>query len=190
MTARAFYHRLELQAAGGPATVTVRFFSAAGKGPLRIKGMPGGPRKIDAAALRKTGLAVALPAGKRVALTVAGAGDQDLLGPFVDITAPRWKPSDQHNWHKGYYGLWEPIKGTYTFRAAAADRSGVARVEFYLNNGRLIGTDTKPPYECRYRIRDTFCQYVYAIAYDTLGNKRRSFVVPFGDGSVGPSLMK
>jgi hypothetical protein len=193
------YHRLELTALGGPATVTVRFFSATRKGPVRVDGAADLPGTIDAADFRGKGLTVKLKADVPVRLVVSDPVDRDRLGPFVDITAPRWKRDTRREIrlvqgppqrvHHGHPGLWEPIKGTYTFRADAFDRSGVAKVEFYLNNGQLIGTVAEAPYECQYEVRDTFCQYAYAVAYDSLGNKRRSFVVPFGDGSVGPSMM-
>ena len=71
----------------------------------------------------------------------------------------------------------------------AADRSGVAKVEFYLNNGKLIGVDTQAPFECTCEIRDTFIQTVYAVAHDNLGNSRKSLCTAFGDGTVGPSML-
>ncbi|MFW6158180.1 MAG: Ig-like domain-containing protein [Planctomycetota bacterium] len=179
------------RAVGGQATVTVRFFAAARKGELKVEGPAGVAGTVDAAALRKTGMRLSLTAGETVRLLVTGGPDRDRLGPYVDITAPRWKrdlATRKKGFH-GHLGLWEPIKGAFTFKADAADRSGVAKIEFYLNNGQLIGIDTDAPYECEHEVKDTFCQYVYAIAHDALGNTRRSFEVPFGDGSVGPSLM-
>jgi hypothetical protein len=143
--------------------------------------------------LRTKGIQVKLQVNKPVWLSVTDTPDQDRLGPYVDITAPRWKRDPvtrKAHGHHGHFGHWKPIKGTFTFKADAADRSGVAKVEFYLNNKQLIGTDTEAPYECEYEVKDTFCQYVYAVAYDTLGNKRKSFEVPFGDGTIGSNLMK
>jgi hypothetical protein len=185
------HHRLELTALGDPATATVRFFSATREGKIRIEGPPGLVGPVEAAALRDKGIRIELKADTPVHLAVADAADRDRLGPYVDITAPRWKRhTKMKGIYHGHFGLWEPIEGKFTFKADAADRSGVSKVEFYLNNGQLIGTDTEAPYECEHEVKDTFCQYVYAVAYDKLGNHRKSFVVPFGDGTVGPTLLK
>jgi hypothetical protein len=136
------------------------------------------------------------PEGKSVWLAVRQTGPlgDDRMGPYVHITSPvyEWYHGVGHG-KKDSKAHWGPNtlpRGRFTFKADAADRSGVAKVEFYLNNGQLIGTDTEAPYECEHEIKGTFCQYVYAVAYDRMGNKRRSFEVPFGDGTLGPSLVE
>jgi hypothetical protein len=180
--AQAFHHRLELKA-DGPTEIKLRFLGMSRDGDLEIKGTAGFQGKVSAAALRGEGITLNLKANQQVWLTVHGDREEDRLGPYVDITAPRWlprkTPRNLSPWQ------WQPIKGRYVFKADAADRSGVAKVEFYLNNGQLIGTATQAPFECAFTVEQPHCQFVYAIAYDRLGNRQRSFSVPFGDGRAG-----
>lgn len=180
--ARAFHHRLELKA-DGPAEIRLRFFGTSRAGGLEIKGTAGFQGKVSAAALRGEGMLLKLKGDQEASLTISGDSDEDRLGPYVDITAPRWLPQKTPRTLSSWQ--WQPIKGRYVFKADAADRSGVAKVEFYLNNGQLIGTATQAPFECPHTVEQTHCQFVYAVAYDRLGNRRRSFSVPFGDGHSG-----
>ena len=81
------------------------------------------------------------------------------------------------------------LSGKVTFKADAGDRSGIEKVEFYLNHARLIGTATQAPYTCDYTVKEKYIQQIYAIAYDKAGNQRKSFVVPFGEnGLIGPPM--
>jgi hypothetical protein len=180
--AKAKHHRLELKARGAPATVNVRFFSETISGNVTVFGTSSASGVYDAAALRSIGLTVALKANQDFWLAIKGVSGDDRTGPHVVITAPIFKTA-------GRFTTWSPISGAYTFKAEAMDRSGVARVEFFLNNGKFIGADTEAPYECTYNIGNNFVQYVYAVAYDHLGNQRKSFEVPFGDGTIGSSTM-
>jgi hypothetical protein len=177
VSAQGSHHRLELTAGGGPAKVTVRFLGAATSERLRLTGAAGTPETIDAASFTTVGLTLELPADKAVYLSVEGAKNADQTGPFVEITDPVFRGPNQP-------AMWRPIVGRHKFEAVAADRSGVAKVEFYLNDGRRIGVDDVAPYEVEHQVKDSFCQVVYAVAYDTLGNRRQSFEVPFGDGRV------
>jgi hypothetical protein len=187
--ARGAYHRLELEAEGAPARVTVHFLGGKKEGAVELLGTAGVSGTHEAAELRSKGLTVSLEPGKEVWLAVTRTGSlhDDRLGPHVDVTDPflAARPSGKISGTV----VWKPIQGPYTFKADAADRSGVAKVEFYLNNDQLIGTDTEAPYECTCEIKDTFIQTVHAVAHDTLGNTRKSFYATFGDGTVGPGML-
>jgi hypothetical protein len=187
VTARGDYHRLELNAQGSDAQVTVRFFSGKAIGPITIEGSANWSGTPDSALIRSQGITVNISANKTVFLNIKETGDlyDDRVGPFVDITSPRQQfvAHPSLGYTKGFGG-WIPISGLFTIKADAGDRSGIDRVEFYLNKDQLIGTDSQWPYECTYDFKKTHCQYVYAIAYDKVGNSRRSVEVPFGDGSV------
>lgn len=187
---RGRHHDLRLDAPHGDATVDVAFYCDTRDGQLRVVQSPGSERTMAAQELRKQGIRVSIPRGKTVMLRVRSAVDDDQTGPFVQITAPRFFLEPEGGDHRTAT-YWHPLPaGPYTFRATAADRSGIEKVEFYLNNGRLIGVDTEAPYECVHEIKDRFCQFVYAVAHDKAGNQRRSSDVPFGDGSIGPSQVR
>jgi hypothetical protein len=190
VTARGDYHRLELTAEKSPAVVTVRFFGGKQEGPVTVTGTSQVSGNYDAAELRRKGLTIRLKSGEsiRLAVTSTGGLHDDRLGPHVDLTEPflSFQPSGKIAGNV----VWQPLRGRVTFRAEAADRSGVAKVEFYLNNGQLIGSDTEAPFECIHNITDTFIQTVYAVAHDTMGNTRRSHFATFGDGTVGPRMLK
>lgn len=188
VVAQAEHHTLRLRALGGDCTVQVSFFCDTRTGSLRVLTNPGRARRVDAKAFRTEGIRIKLAKGKSTQVQVRGAGDEDRTGPFVEITAPVFHLVQKNGDHRSAE-YWHPVpKGKYRFQAVARDRSGIDKVEFYLNNGQRIGTDQQAPYECIYDVKDRFCQYVYAVAYDKAGNKRQSFDVPFGDGSAGPKL--
>jgi hypothetical protein len=189
VTARGDYHRLELSAQGSGAQVTVRFFGGKVSGAVTINGNASWSGTADASLIRTQGVTVNLMANQSVFLNIKETGSlyDDRLGPYVHITAPvdKYQPRPVSDWTKGF-DAWVPISGLTTIKADAGDRSGIDRVEFYLNNAQLIGTDFQPPYECTYDFKQTHCQFVYAVAYDKMGNVRKSVEVPFGDGSVLP----
>lgn len=189
VVAQAHHHAMRLSAIGRDATVRVRFFCDTRTGSLTVSSNPGRDQIVDAKVLRTKGILIKLAKGQATQVKVKGTGDADQTGPFVEITAPVFHLVRRNGDHRSAE-YWHPVpKGKYTFQAVAQDRSGIAKVEFYLNNGQQIGTDHEAPYECPHEIKDRFCQYVYAVAYDNAGNHRRSFDVPFGDGSTGPSLL-
>ncbi len=83
--------------------------------------------------------------GQQITIHTSDTVDDDRCGSFVDITAPVFHLEPQDGDHRSAK-YWHPLpRGPHQFQAIAEDRSGVAKVEFYLNEGQLIGVEVRIP---------------------------------------------
>lgn len=94
-------------------------------------------------------------------------GDDDDLDPVVDLAASSTSA---------------PGGATVRLVAAAADESGIDRVNFYRYDGNTLvrlGTDGTPPYDWQFLVPDDgrTSVIVFARAYDTWGNAGDSDLV-------------
>ncbi|GIW79252.1 MAG: hypothetical protein KatS3mg105_1059 [Gemmatales bacterium] len=189
---RAFHHRLELRSRTG-GKVRLRFFSGNDRGKVRVDGSATWNGSPTAESLRKDGFEVILKPNESVWLQVSETGrlSDDRTGPFVVLAEPKWEyragqPGRKEYAHQGLaIDPWQAVVGKLMIRAEAADRFGIKEVHFYLNR-KLVGKDNEAPYECVVEVKNRYCQYVYAVAYDHAGNKAQSYYIPFGDGSIAP----
>jgi hypothetical protein len=120
--------------------------------------------------LRRLRLAAALSAG--LAVAACGGGiylefDDDDLDPVVDLAASATS-----------------AQGGATVRlvAAAADESGIDRVNFYRFDGNTavrLGSDSNPPYDWQFEVPDDgrTSVIVFARAYDNFDNSQDSALV-------------
>jgi hypothetical protein len=90
-------------------------------------------------------------------INVLNAGGADIELPRGAITSP---------------ATGSAVSGTVTVTASATDNVGVARVEFYHDYTRLIGTDTSAPYSIDWNTQTVTngSHLVRAVIYDAAGN--------------------
>jgi hypothetical protein len=177
--ARQIGHTMvELQGSG---QAVLRYLSRAEENEVIVNGRR---RKASRQELQE-GLVIELggSSGAIVEVEVANAVDGDHTGPAVEVTQPVYLQGDKAKVQ--IVGGWEPRplsvgEDGLTVRVMAKDRSGVEWVDLYLD-WEKVSRSTEPPYEFRIPQKEVSpgAHALYAIAQDRLGNKNKSFEVPF-----------